>query len=1203
MQVLGSLKWAGIEQFDTLPVTGLFEGRMVQVDGTIYTYNQSAWRSPPGILPAINMGTDGQFLSNDGTNAIWAASPSGVPPVDGSTDGLYLSNDGTDSVWVGVDRSAISGSQPDYVLINDGTGLMSAEQYLDVVRGGTGVDGSALTPGVLFATGSTFTTGLVGNGELDTGINVSHLADGSVANSEFQYLAGVIAPIQTSLNAKLDLAGGTLTGPLLLAANPLTSLGAATKQYVDSVAQGLTTKAAVHAATTANITLSGLQTIDGISVLTGERVLVKNQSTAANNGIYLANSGAWARANDMDVWAEFPSAYCFVQEGTTQADTGWVCTSDINGTLGVTAVTFVQFSGAGTLTTDGQGIEITGTVLSLELDGTTLSKSGTGLKVNALGITNAEVSASAGIVITKLATFTSLQLLTQLTDETGTGSAVFATTPTLVTPILGVASATSINKVAITAPATSATLTIADGKTLTASNTLIMTATDGSTAAFGTGGTVAYTANNLGVFGATTSAQLAGVISDETGTGALVFGTSPTIGAPNLTGATDYTQTTTPTTPAASHSRFYFKSDGKPYYIGSDGVEHLVGTGSGSGDKNYIKNPNDAAANWTASSAIIAVTTETSSTFIPNNITQTSAIKIVGVSGSGGYVYTQWTQDITDYNWNSGILWAQKYAGTAGDYTVQLWTNTAANYSGTYTQVTLSTSSIPAANTNIGPIAGLSGGSGTQYMELRIVRTAAVTTALYLNAVTYTPNPPAQGAAISASQAWTTTLSNAGNAVAYLQYERVGSNMVGRGTIVIGSSLPTGTIGFTIPPNITADYSGFPKGATNTDAYQRIGYASSYSAGGKSYFGAVQRNNTSSTGLQISGSGAVYGTNQDWQTTAPITWANGDVIMINCTIPIAEWVGNGTVNLGPGAQVEYVFNTSTADSTDSTSFGYGPGGVLFGSYTTATRLKRVRFQYAIQPDDLIVLEVLDSGLQWVPYETTVGASISTTTGMAFTVVNSTDIDVMFGSAGYAGTVRTGAAAWSVIAGTFKWRVRKCKASAPTGFGLAGVDGSAGLYMAGRAPGIVTGTAIAAGYVGEKITWTTPPATTTTVTTTLTDWANATFTLTPGAWMIYANITARVSSGAIAANESSVVLALTNASNTVIQNQQKQITVSTPSAGSASIISVIPLSCFENISTSTTYKLRWQRVDSAGTGSGTLYNTTSVFSDFYAVRIA
>lgn len=120
----------------------------------------------------------------------------------------------------------------------------------------------------------------------------------------------------------------------------------------------------------------------------------------------------------------------------------------------------------------------------------------------------------------------------------GTGAIVRKTGATLVTPTLGVASATTVNKVAITAPATGSTLTIADGKTLTVSNTLTFTGTDASSAAFGAGGTVAYTANKLSAFAATTSAELAGVISDETGSGALVFANTPTLVTPVLGAAT-----------------------------------------------------------------------------------------------------------------------------------------------------------------------------------------------------------------------------------------------------------------------------------------------------------------------------------------------------------------------------------------------------------------------------------------------------------------------------------------------------------------------------------------------------------------------------------------------------------------------------------------------------------------------------------------
>jgi hypothetical protein len=119
------------------------------------------------------------------------------------------------------------------------------------------------------------------------------------------------------------------------------------------------------------------------------------------------------------------------------------------------------------------------------------------------------ISGLAAGVATLLATFSSANLATALSDETGSGSAVFANTPTLVTPVLGVATATSINKVALTAPATSATLTIADGKTLTASNTITFTATDGSTLAIGTGGTLGTAA--YGTIGSTVQAYDAGL--------------------------------------------------------------------------------------------------------------------------------------------------------------------------------------------------------------------------------------------------------------------------------------------------------------------------------------------------------------------------------------------------------------------------------------------------------------------------------------------------------------------------------------------------------------------------------------------------------------------------------------------------------------------------------------------------------------------
>lgn len=175
-----------------------------------------------------------------------------------------------------------------------------------------------------------------------------------------------------------SFAGNKLTN----LADPVNIQDAATKNYVDSVAQGLDVKASVRCATTANITLSGTQTIDGVSVVAGDRVLVKNQTAPAQNGIYVVAASTWSRSADADTWAELPGAFTFVEEGTTNADTGWACTSNAGGTIGTTAITWAQFSGAGTYLA-GNGLSLTGSTFAVVADGTSLTVSSSGVKISA----------------------------------------------------------------------------------------------------------------------------------------------------------------------------------------------------------------------------------------------------------------------------------------------------------------------------------------------------------------------------------------------------------------------------------------------------------------------------------------------------------------------------------------------------------------------------------------------------------------------------------------------------------------------------------------------------------------------------------------------------------------------------------------------------------------------------------------------------
>lgn len=157
-------------------------------------------------------------------------------------------------------------------------------------------------------------------------------------------------------------------GSLTLNADPSASMQAATKQYVDNMAQGLVAKEPVVVATTANITLSGTQTIDGVALNVSDRVLVKNQTNAAENGCYVVASGAWPRSTDTDTWSELPGAFFFVSSGDTQGSNGYICTVQQGGTLDTDDVTFQQFSGAGQITAGG-GLTKTGN--QLDVVGTT----------------------------------------------------------------------------------------------------------------------------------------------------------------------------------------------------------------------------------------------------------------------------------------------------------------------------------------------------------------------------------------------------------------------------------------------------------------------------------------------------------------------------------------------------------------------------------------------------------------------------------------------------------------------------------------------------------------------------------------------------------------------------------------------------------------------------------------------------------------
>jgi len=278
-------------------------------------------------------------------------------------------------------------------------------------------------------------------------------------------------------------------------ATPTSGTDAANKDYVDAAVQNVNIHESVVAATTANVNLTNAvdnnKVLDGVTLSTGNRILVKNQSTASQNGIYIvAANGAPTRATDYDAAGEVSAGdFIFVSGGTVNGNTGWIQTAVVT-TVGTDSLSFTQFSGAGTYSA-GTGLTLSGTTFSINT-GTTVDLStaqtltnktltsptltapvlgtpASGTLTNATGLPiSTGVSGLGTGVATFLATPSSSNLASAITDETGSGALVFATSPTLVTPSLGVATGTSFNSItglSSTTPANNGTAAVGTGTT------------------------------------------------------------------------------------------------------------------------------------------------------------------------------------------------------------------------------------------------------------------------------------------------------------------------------------------------------------------------------------------------------------------------------------------------------------------------------------------------------------------------------------------------------------------------------------------------------------------------------------------------------------------------------------------------------------------------------------------------------------------
>lgn len=269
---------------------------------------------------------------------------------------------------------------PTFALANDLAGVEGLTGTGYAVRTGADTWTNRVINGVAGRTVVTNGDGVASNTDVDLA-TVTDTGAGTflkITRDAYGRVSGTEAVVQGDITTLVDgtyvnVSGDTMTGDLIMGANyvtmnnaPTLDVHGANKAYVDSVAAGLTWKNSVRAASTANIAALGTTTaVDGVTLVTGDRVLVKDQTASEENGIYTFNGTGLVRSSDMDAASEFAGATVFVTEGSTFADTGWTQTAEV-ATLGTDPVSWSQFSGSNTYTW-GTGLANTGNTVYVNL--------------------------------------------------------------------------------------------------------------------------------------------------------------------------------------------------------------------------------------------------------------------------------------------------------------------------------------------------------------------------------------------------------------------------------------------------------------------------------------------------------------------------------------------------------------------------------------------------------------------------------------------------------------------------------------------------------------------------------------------------------------------------------------------------------------------------------------------------------------------
>lgn len=460
------------------------------------------------------------------------------------------------------------------------------------------------------------------------------------------------------------------------------------------------------------------------------------------------------------------------------------------------------------------------------------------------------------------------------------------------------------------------------------------------------------------------------------------------------------------------------------------GVEwsNAGGGGSGSGEINYVENPDDFAGSWGDSGANIVGTTEGAT--IPRDSTGSTAVKLTrSNTGTVEYGYNRFTVDDADLSKALKVQFDYLYQWTAGSVYIELYGYDDAGYSVNQTQYNLSNSVLPAADYSF--YATWAAGS-QKYMEIRFVFDASTSAsdAITLSNLIVGPGTRTQGNPQVSKTVFTpvvynnTGLSNTGSG----SWARYNDQMNFTASITMaGDGTDIGALEIELPGGVSHNY-----GATNVKVGTATLFLEKNPSSDEIYTAQVLTSSTDATRLILVGvspgtgfvaktlNGTDFGSSTDRYRLVDVT----------CTLSIADWEGN--TNIGTN-YVEYPYNSDTTDADDTSSFAFGTAGVGFPTISGTTRVKRVQTVRNISAEDEIKLEVDLNGndawqaannlFPWVED----GANEY---GMKWEKFGANTINVSFGGNG-ANANET----WATY-GSAKWRMKVHSAGVPVTFGLA-----------------------------------------------------------------------------------------------------------------------------------------------------------------------